>query len=314
MLSELNMTKITASLMGCVFDLLMWLVPNTKKKHPVIDNRPQTGQFLNGWEYRETISPDSGMAHRYYFHPGPPGAPVFLFLHGFFLDGRNFLNMKSLSDKWQLIAYDFPEISPLYRGDMSDFKYLLDDFLDTLKIDTFFLCGVSFGGGIALRYTASHSRRVKALVLVSSFIMNSSLTDRQRSRQLARFILKHPDYRLERLITFFFNLSKRNPHSSLHKLSNLIRVKNINWYRQVVHSITTCEGSEDAIQVRCPVLAIHGVKDKTVSMKSALSISEHIPHSRFEKIKDGSHIMTFDQGEKISALIREFCDSKAVLS
>jgi pimeloyl-ACP methyl ester carboxylesterase len=307
MLFEPNMTKLTASLMGYVFDLALWLVPNTKKEFHVIDNRPQIGQILNGWEYRETVSSDSGMAHRYYFHPGPHGAPVFLFLHGLFLDGRNFLNVKSLSDKWQLIAYDFPESSPLYRGDMSDFKYLLDDFLDTLKIDTLYLCGVSFGGGIAARFAASHARRVKALALVSSFIMNSSLSDRHRSRTLAKFILKHPDHKLQWLIKFFFDLSRRNSHSNLHKVSSIIKIRDINWYRQVIHSITTCEGPEDAVQIRCPVLAIHGSKDNTISIKSALSIPKHIPHARFEKIKDGSHAMMFDHGEQIAAMIREFC-------
>lgn len=304
------MTKVTLRLIGTIFGLVLKFAPRNFQSACYNASRPEVGQKIDGWEYREVISPETGISHRYYYHPGPSkSAPVFLFLHGLFLDGRNFINVKDLSDSRQLIAYDFPDSSPFYRGDMSDFRYLLDDFLDTLKIDSLYLCGVSFGGGIATRFAASHGRRVKALILVSTFIMNSGPFDRIKSREMARFILKHPDFKLHWLIDNLFRLSLRGAGEPTNEIKKIIRVKSIDWYRQVARSITTCEGPEDAMQIRCPVLTLQGTADRTVSLKSSYSIPRFIPHTRFEEIKGGTHAMMYLQGPFLAEKIKEFCDS-----
>lgn len=305
------MTKLTLNIIGTVVDLLLLASPQ-QNKQPVQSRNSQSslypGKKINGWICKEIKSPFSGCTHRYLYHPCPhKNAPVFLFLHGLVFDARNFLNLYKLADTWQLIAYDFPESSPIYRGDMNDFRFLIDDFLDTLKIDTLYLCGVSFGGGIALRYAASHARRIKSLVLASTFIINSRSVDRIKSRELALFLLKHPDHKLNWLIDKILNRAlsgKRNPIASLKEL---IHQKKIDWYRQVVRSITTCEGTEDAVQVNCPVLSLCGDKDKLVPLHIARSISRYLPHCQFEVVKGGNHAMMYFQGNHLSHRIHSFC-------
>ena len=303
------MTTIVMNIIGTAINTALLFVPSrykTKNFNQV--SFPQAGETFNGWTYKEQVSNESGFTHRYYYHPGPDkNAPVFLFLHGLIFDGKNFLNASNLSQKWQLIAYDFPESTSFYRGDMSDFRFLLDDFLDNLKIDSIYLCGVSFGGGIATRYAASHARRVKALVLVSTFIMNATPIDRIKSRQMARVILKHPDYKLFWLMERVFNISFSGKNNPLSELRGMIKIKQLDWYRQAIKAITTCEGPEDAVQIKCPVLALYGSNDKTVSLNSAKSIPEFIPHSRFEIIEGGTHAMMYLQGETISQKIESFC-------
>jgi len=264
--------------------------------------------MINGWFPREVISRESGFTHRYYHHPGPgPHAPVFLFLHGLMMDARNFLRVHALSDTWQLIAYDFPDSTTFYRGDMNDFRYLLDDFLDTLGIDSFYLCGVSFGGGIALRFTSSHGRRVKALILVSTFIMNATPFSRLQSKELSRVLLKQPDYKLFWLIWKLMSAALYRRNSTMKKLKDLIRIKDIAWYRQVMRSITTCEGTEDAMQVKCPVLVMHGTRDTTIRFKAGKSILQYIPHAEFIPVQGGTHAMMYLKGEMIAEQIRAFC-------
>ncbi|MDO5576160.1 MAG: alpha/beta hydrolase, partial [Fibrobacter sp.] len=198
MLLNKFMTEITINTISFLADLALHLTPAKQmNESEFLDKAPVVGSSYSGWDYKEIKSPDSGFTHRYFYYPGPfPNSPVFVFLHGLIFDGRNFVNTKALGDKWQLVAYDFPESTDVYRGDMNDFRFLLDDFLDTIKKDTIYLCGVSFGGGIAARYAASHARRVKALILVSTFIMNALPSDRLKSRQLARILLKQPDQKL----------------------------------------------------------------------------------------------------------------------
>ncbi len=303
------MKTVTLRLIGTTINFALNFVPETYKEK--IDKTAPVSSVpgsTNGWVRKEIYSAESGFTHHYYYHPGPDkNAPVFLFLHGLVFDGKNFYNVSSLAQKWQLIAYDFPETSDIYRGDMNDFRFLIDDFLDTLKIDSLFLCGVSFGGGIATRFAASHARRVRALILVSTFIMNSSKLDRIKSREMARIILKNPDYKLHWLIERIYRLSFSGSNNPMRELRGIVKVKNPQWYRQVVRAITTCEGPEDAVQIKCPVMSLYGSKDKTVSLKSARSIPKFIPHSSFEIIENGTHAMMYLQGEELAARIMAFC-------
>ncbi|NLE03083.1 MAG: alpha/beta hydrolase, partial [Fibrobacter sp.] len=228
MLLKEFMTRLTINIIGKTIDTGLQFVPRRYKNHFHENSlKPplQVGAKINNWTYKELLSAESGIIHRYFYCPGPKkDAPVFLFLHGLIFDSRNFINQEKLSDTWQLIAYDFPESSEAYRGDMNDFRYLIDDFLDCLKIDTLYLCGVSFGGGIALRYSAAHIRRIKALVLVSSFVMNSSKYDRIKSRGIAKTLLKHPDYKIHWLIHTILKFSfsgKKNPLSPLKQMIHI---------------------------------------------------------------------------------------------
>lgn len=304
------MTKITINTISFLADLALHLTPAKQlNMSKFLGNAPVVGSSFDGWEYKEIKSPDSGFTHRYFYYPGPSrDAPVFVFLHGLIFDGRNFINTKALGNKWQLVAYDFPESTNIYRGDMNDFRFLLDDFLDTIKKDTLYLCGVSFGGGIAARYAASHARRVRALILVSTFVMNALPSDRLKSRQLARILLKQPDNKLCWLLDKILSRAFCTKNTPLANAKSMVRIKNINWYRQAIRAITTCEGPEDAVQIKCPVMNLYGSKDRTVSLKSAQSIQKFIPHSEFEIINGGSHAMMYLQGEMLTEKIRSFCD------
>ncbi len=311
MLLKEFMTSLTLKLIGTTLDLLFATLP-LKKTHLAPNHNILTNQFKksapNGWTCKEIISPFSDCTHRYLYHPGPQiNSPVFLFLHGLVFDSRNFLNLHKLSQTWQLIAYDFPQSTSIYRGDMNDFQFLIDDFLDTLNIDTLYLCGVSFGGGIATRFTAAHPRRIKSLVLASSFIINSSPKDRIKSRELARFLLKQPDHKLHWIIQKILNLALSGKNNPLSTLKEMIQVKDIDWYRQVVKSITTCEGTEDAARISCPVLALNGDKDRLVTLNHARSIPKYIAHSQFDIISGANHAMMYLQGELLSQKIYSFC-------
>ena len=54
------------------------------------------------------------------------------------------------------------------QGDFDQFIRHLDDLLDARGVSSAVLCGVSYGGLIALRYAARRSHRVRGLILVST--------------------------------------------------------------------------------------------------------------------------------------------------
>lgn len=70
----------------------------------------------------------------------------------------------ALAKDWRVIACSLP--SEVH--DFESFVAHIDNVLDAAGIRTAVLCGVSFGGFIALRYAARRPDRVRALILVSA--------------------------------------------------------------------------------------------------------------------------------------------------
>jgi pimeloyl-ACP methyl ester carboxylesterase len=268
---------------------------------------PVTGWHKNGWVLKELYSPATKINHRYYSNPATKrDAPVFLFLHGLFLDGRNFLNLEKLNDTWNLIAYDFPERSAYYKGSMQDFRIIINDFLDCLKVEQIYLCGVSFGGGIGLNYAAHNQKKVKGLVLASTFVMNSSSSDYSKNRELGRLIMRYPDGKLYWLLDKLFQKVFYGKNNPMRGVVDIIYLKHMDWYRQAVRSITTLDGADDSRFIKCPVLVLHGSSDRTISFSKAKKINIFIPQAQLNLINNGTHAMVYLQGEMISPIIKEF--------
>ena len=309
MLTENSVKKIAYRTIGMVLNCILKLAPNSysySQRRKAFDI-PLVGWGKNGWVLKETTSAVSGIKHRYYFHPGiKANSPVFLFLHGLFIDGRNFINISELSDSWTLIAYDFPETSSAYHGDMNDFKYLLDDFLDCLNIDTIYLCGVSFSGAVSIRYAASNPGRVAALLLISTFVMNADSSDRMRSHEMSRLFLRHSDNKLYWFLEIAFKIVFSGKHNPMQYVMDILYVKQIDWYRQAIKSLLTFNGAEESKQIKCQVYALHGSKDKAISIKKARLIPTFISHAQFEIVHKGTHAMMYLQGSEIVAKIRNF--------
>jgi pimeloyl-ACP methyl ester carboxylesterase len=306
------MTKSLLRVVQVFLSLYIRLLPESfpSERRRIYSQEPSEGWKLRGWELKEYVSPKTRIAHRFYIHQSKKkNAPVFLFLHGMFLDGRNFLNIDQLADSWTLIAYDLPEKTSFYNGDMTDFVTILNDFLDCMKIDKLFLCGVSFGGGVSIKYAARNPERMLGLVLVSTFVMNANSTDLTRSREMSKFLLKYPDAKIYLLLDRLFRrvfAGKKNP---MNHILDIVYIKQASWYRQAFSSISTFDGPEECKSVRCPVLALHGDADMAISLSKARMIPRFLPQTVFKVVEQGTHAMMYLQGNIISQIIKNHFQS-----
>jgi 3-oxoadipate enol-lactonase len=272
--------------------------------------RKNDGFDLQGWEYRSVNGSLPDCVHRYYYLAGPsPDAPVFLFIHGLNLDGRNFINLRSLASRYQLIAYDFPDRSPQYTGRLDDFALLINDFLAAKGITRLSVAGVSFGGVVAVHW-AAHAPGivVENMVLASSGIVGTSPAQQAQSRATAQWVSTLKDYQvywvMERLTDRFV---KNFPPSVRRELSPLFRIKHPDFYREVVASTAGYDATDDAGRITCPMLVLLGTKDELFSVKDTASIAAFVPQAKIELIPGGSHIMTFLEGDDIAGRIGSFC-------
>lgn len=103
---------------------------------------------------------------------GPESAPPLVLLHGAMASSAHALGeVLPLADQFRIYAIDVVGQSPLSADTRPDpnteaYGHWVAECLDTLGLDKVRLLGVSWGGGIALRFASLYPKRLLALSLI----------------------------------------------------------------------------------------------------------------------------------------------------
>ncbi len=310
-----------AAIIVAFLKVAILFVPRTEYVAKVENITPveqkNTGFDLKGWEYRSIKGTDLKVTHRYYqYSSEKPNAPVLLCLHGLLFDGRTFLHLRGLSDEFTLIAYDMPESCPGYTGAMLNYSEIIRDFLVTQRIDRYTLMGVSFGGIVAV-HTAARLRILhppEALVIVSTQIAGVDLLDRRNFLQNYRWISTLPDYKYYWIVEKIINkLDKGYDDERGGQMRKMLRVRHIQYYRQLGAALIGHRSLEDAHNVSCPALVLHGEKDQLFTEEQMMQSQKALWPAVFRVVEDGTHAMTFMRGEEIAGYVRDYCETIGVI-
>jgi pimeloyl-ACP methyl ester carboxylesterase len=107
----------------------------------------------------------------FYREAGPPDAPVLLLPHGYPCSSYEFRNfMPALSDRWRLLAPDFPGTGLSATPDDFDYSFdgyadFLERFLTATRVERFALYLHDFGSQIGLRLAMRMPHRIAALII-----------------------------------------------------------------------------------------------------------------------------------------------------
>ena len=109
----------------------------------------------------------------FYREAGPKDAPTILLLHGFPTSSHMFRCLiRELSDKFHLIAPDYPGFGNSDQPSMKDFDYTFDNlakisegFINKLGIKKFSLYLMDYGAPVGFRIAAKYPKRVEALII-----------------------------------------------------------------------------------------------------------------------------------------------------
>ncbi len=109
----------------------------------------------------------------FYREAGPKGAPTILLLHGFPTSSQMFSCLiAELSDKFHLLAPDYPGFGNSDQPSMKDFDYTFDNlakisegFINKLGIKKFSLYLMDYGAPVGFRIAAKYPKRVEALII-----------------------------------------------------------------------------------------------------------------------------------------------------
>jgi pimeloyl-ACP methyl ester carboxylesterase len=121
----------------------------------------------------------------FYREAGDPGNPVLLLLHGFPASSFMFRRLIDLlSDRFHVIAPDYPGFGHSAAPAPSDFTYTFDrltdvveGFTDALGLTRYGLYLQDFGGPVGLRLAVRHPERVSFLVIQNANAYEEGLPD-----------------------------------------------------------------------------------------------------------------------------------------
>lgn len=121
----------------------------------------------------------------FYREAGPKDAPTILLLHGFPTSSQMYSSLiNELSDKFHLIAPDYPGFGYSEQPSMEEFEYTFDNyaaimesFLDKLGVKTFSLYLMDYGAPVGFRIAAKHPERVESLIIQNGNAYEEGLKD-----------------------------------------------------------------------------------------------------------------------------------------
>jgi pimeloyl-ACP methyl ester carboxylesterase len=109
----------------------------------------------------------------FYREAGPADAPVLLLLHGFPTSSHMFRNLiPALSDRYHVIAPDYPGYGQSSMPSVTEFKYTFDNlanvveaFTEKLSLKSYSLYLMDYGAPVGFRLAAKHPERVQSLII-----------------------------------------------------------------------------------------------------------------------------------------------------
>jgi pimeloyl-ACP methyl ester carboxylesterase len=121
----------------------------------------------------------------FYREAGDPSKPTVLLLHGFPTSSHMFRNLiPALSDRYHVIAPDYPGFGNSSAPSTSEFEYTFDNvarvmgrFVDSIGLKAYSLYLMDYGAPVGYRLATAHPERVQALIIQNGNAYEEGLQD-----------------------------------------------------------------------------------------------------------------------------------------
>jgi 3-oxoadipate enol-lactonase len=198
-----------------------------------------------------------------------------------------------------------------------NYMHQLDDVFARTGLERAALCGVSYGGFIALRYAARHPERVSSLIFASSPAPGWTPTERQRRyvshpwRSSPAFVVNAPLRLWPEIRAAYDNWSDRVRFSARHGARVLAAPILPPVMAARVTLQQTIDFAPDCAQVKAPTLVLTGEDhlDKIVPAEITRRYRELIPGAQYARLERTGHIGLLTHPERFAEIVTGFIDA-----
>ena len=190
----------------------------------------------------------------------------------------------------------------------------VDTLLDRAKVERAAICGVSYGGFVALHYAARRSRRVSSLILVST-----PSPRWKPSCQIERYLraprLMSPIFALSSPFRLYPEIVQALPHRADRGRFAVKHLYRVTRYpcapRRMAQRVRMLEGVDlhgDCLRVTAPTLVVTGVAglDRVVPVDSTREYLSAIPGASHAQIEGTGHIGLVTKPDRFSDIVGRF--------
>jgi pimeloyl-ACP methyl ester carboxylesterase len=170
------------------------------------------------------------------------------------------------------------------------------------------IIGHSMGGGIALRFAATHPEMVDALVLAASVTGEERMGARGRAptRLLRPVLPLLGGFASSRLLSMlYYDKTKITPDVEAEYFRPARLKGSMDGLMKMMGDRASDSPVDDA-RVTAPVLLLAGAHDQVVPLRSAQRLRERLPHARIVVIEEAAHGLLEERPEECAREIDRF--------
>lgn len=238
------------------------------------------------------------------------GKPL-LILHGWGAGSDSWVEIiKRLSDKgYKVICPDFPGFgksqTPPNSWSITDYVNWLSDFINYFNLDKSYLVGHSFGGRIAVKFSADYPEKIEKLILISPAGIKMKFSIKTLAvRSIAEFGNLIFNFKCLRM---FKDIARGIFYVFLRK-KDYIRAKGI--MRETIKKVIEEDLSSKLSKINSNTLIIWGRRDKIIPIEYADTFKKNIKDSKLEILTGVGHNPHLEVPEKLSEIIIQFLPVK----
>ena len=246
------------------------------------------------------------------YHRAGSGLPLVL-LHGGWSDGREWrFQLDGLSADFDVIAWDAPGCGgsddPPGDANLATYADAVADLIEALGLDRPHLCGLSFGGGLAIAVYQRHPELVRSLVLASAYAgWKGSLPAaevRARLRRVRSEIHRPPETWIDEYLPGFF--AGAVAPEVLHLVRSVMLEVRPAGTLPMLNAFAEADLREVLPTIAVPTLLLYGTEDVRSPRAVADALRAAIPRSELVYLPGVGHVSNLEAPEAFNAEVRRF--------
>jgi pimeloyl-ACP methyl ester carboxylesterase len=228
-----------------------------------------------------------------------------ILLHGWGGEADSFLPVFNyLSLNYEVYAIDFPGFgrseSPPEPWDVTDYNNMLHKFFDLLQIDKAMIIGHSFGGRVAILFSATNPSYVEKLVLVDSAGIIPKRTLKYYIRVYKFKLMK------KIFISLFTKGSKEERLEKFYDKYGSTDYKQAGSLRETLVKVVNQNLREYLRKIKAPTLLVWGEDDKDTPLYFGKIMEKEIPDAGLVVFKEAGHFSYLDKINDFNIIVSNF--------